>query len=152
MFKIFEEKYLKKCSDIFFDVYKNEPFNYFWLEYNSVVEYFVDMFKTPKFKGFVFLKNNAVVGCCLGVVSNYFKVKKYRIAEIFVDRHFQGMGIGTNMLLEIQKYFVLNNVDVIELTTDKNTKAFEFYRKNGYSLLQNNVSMVKVLKNLPKNY
>ncbi len=146
MIKIFQDKYLIKCADIFFDVYKNEPFNYFWLEYNSIVDYFADMLKTPKFKGFVFLKKNVIVGCCFGVVSDYFKIKKYRIAEIFVDRNFQSKGIGTNMLMEIQKYFVLNGVDVIEITTDKNSKAFEFYKKNEYAVLQNNINMVKLLK------
>ncbi len=143
----FEEKHLEKSVDIFFDIYKNEPFNYQWIQYKAVSDYFTDIFKTPKFRGFVFLKDDITVGICVGIISDYFKVKKYRISEIFISRKFQKKGIGSEFLSEIRKILFEDGIEVIEISTDKNTPAFDFYLKNDYSVLKNNVNMIKITGN-----
>ncbi len=146
MLRLFDKRHLKICSKIFFDIYKNEPFNYIWLEYNSVFEYFDDIFNTPKFIGFVFEKNGIIIGACLGVVSDYFKVKKYRVFEFFIGIGYQGQGFGTNLLMEVQKYLSQKRVEVIEIATDRNRRAFDFYSKNNFTVLESNVNMIKALK------
>ena len=146
MLDYFKEKNIEECANILFDIYKNEPFNYFWLEYNSIVEYVTDIFNTPKFKGFIFCKGEKIVGVCLGVISDYFKIKKYRISEIFIERQFSGKGFGTEFIREIESVLKSENVEAIELTTDKSQRAFDFYIKNNYSIFQNNVNMVKIIK------
>jgi len=147
MINDFEESHLIKCADMFFDIYKNEPFNYYWVDYGAVLNYFSDIFKTPKFRGFVFYRKNNLIGVCVGVISDYFKVKKYRISEIFIDRRFQNRGIGSIFLSDIQKKLYDSGIEVIEITTDKNTAAFNFYLKNNYSALKNNINMIKITGN-----
>lgn len=140
----FERKHIEKCADIFFDIYKNEPFNYSWVKKDSVLNYFTDIFKTPKFRGFVLYTENGAEGICVGVISDYFKVKKYRVSEIFVGRRFQKRGVGSKFLTEIQKILYKDGINIIEITTDKNTPAFNFYLKNNYSILKNNINMIKI--------
>ena len=143
----FERKHIEKCADIFFDIYKNEPFNYSWVKKDSVLNYFTDIFKTPKFRGFVLYTENGAEGICVGVISDYFKVK-YRVSEIFVGRRFQKRGVGSKFLTEIQKILYKDGIDIIEITTDKNTPAFNFYLKNNYSILKNNINMIKITGDL----
>ena len=140
----FEERHIEKCAEIFFDVYKNEPFNYNWVKKDSVINYFTDIFRTPKFRGFVLYTKNGIEGICAGVISDYFKVKKYRVSEIFVDRRFQRRGAGSKFLSEIQKILYGEGIEIIEITTDRNTPAFNFYLKNNYSVLKNNINMIKI--------
>ena len=148
MIEEFKKHHIKRCADIFFDIYKNEPFNYNWLEYSRMAEYFNDIFKTPGFRGFIILKNSFIIGACVGTISDYFKVKKYRINEIFIDRKFSGKGFGSELIQKIEKILLSEGIDVIELSTDRRMKAFDFYLKNKYSILENNVNIIKVLKNL----
>lgn len=146
MIEKFQRCHIKKCADIFFDIYSNEPFNYSWLSYKSVCEYFNDIFETPKFRGFVISFNSIVIGACIGVISDYFKIKKYRISEIFIDRKFSDKGFGSDFINKIEKALLNEGIDVIELTTDKNARAFGFYIKNNYSPLENNTNIIKVLR------
>ncbi len=145
MFKIFSQEHFKQCADIFFDVYKNEPFCYSWLEYNSVCRYFSDILKTPNFYGFVLENNGCVIGACFGILSDYFKVRKYRISEIFIDRKYQKKGLGTKFISEIEEYFKKAGVHAVEISTDRKKPAFDFYSDNGYNVMFANVNMIKIL-------
>lgn len=145
MFKLFSPEHFKQCADIFFQLYKNEPFNYSWLTYSSVCNYFSDLLNTPKFYGFVIEQNGVIIGACFGIFSDYFKIKKYRISEIFIDKKYQGKGFGTELLSKVEEYFKRAGALVVEISTDKETPAFEFYKKNSYNLISANVNMIKIL-------
>ena len=78
----FERKHIEKCADIFFDIYKNEPFNYSWVKKDSVLNYFTDIFKTPKFRGFVLYTENGAV-CITGcIIKNTKRSGKHGIQDI----------------------------------------------------------------------
>lgn len=143
MIESFEKKHIEECSKIFYDIYINKPFDYGWLDYGCVLRYFCDIFKTPKFRGFILSENNIVIGVCIGVVSDYFKVKKYHISEFFVRRRFSNKGFGTRLIKKTEEILEKEEIKVIELNTDKRRMAFEFYTKNGYYPLDENVNMIK---------
>jgi len=142
MLKTLEKEHLFQCADIFYHIYK--PL-YPWLEHNSVYEYLYDIFSTPKFMGFVLIENNTLIGVCMGFISDYFKIKKYRISEIFIHSRFHGMGFGTKMLSGIYPKLRKCGIEAVELTTDKTKRAFDFYIKNNYSILENNVNLIRLI-------
>lgn len=152
MVSLFSANCILPCSRIFFDVYSRPPFLYSWLSKQGVYDYFFDLFRTPKFLGFVYLSQNeqdgtvSIQGACLGVVSDYFKIKKYRIAELFVEKHSQNSGIGTKIIFEAEKYLKGIGIAAIELSTDKILPGIEFYKNCGFDLCENTVNMIKIVR------
>lgn len=135
----------KICLDIFYDVYKNPPFNYKWLKIEDVCRYFNDIESTPNFYGFVFIVENQTVGVCLGTISDYFLNSKYSIDEIYIRREFQNKGLGKKMLSEIEEFLIQNNIAAVELKTSKNRSSFMFYKNSGYEISKEIVYMFKML-------
>ncbi len=141
----FQKSFIDECAEIFFDIYINEPFNYDWLDLLSVKKYFYDLYKMPKFKGFIFFFENNIIGACIGYISDYFKCSKFHISEIFIKRNFIQKGFGSEFISLIEKNLKGIGIEVIEFSTDKTFKAFDFYTKNGYKVLKDNVNMIKIL-------
>ena len=93
--------------------------------------------------GFVLFQKDILIGACFGIVSDYFKIKKYHISEIFINKDFQGNGIGSMFLAQIEKNLFTKKIEVIELSTDRSKQAFSFYKKNGYIILKDNLNLIK---------
>lgn len=66
----------------------------------------------------------------------YFPTRAKKIGvilDIFVQKNFQGMGVGKKLLDEIIVWFKKLDVDLIEVELDsRNKKAEEFYQKSGF--------------------
>ncbi len=145
MIKELDKRGAVECADVFFDIYKNSPFNYDWLEKTSVDMYFKDIMAAPNFLGFRFEVGSRFVGACFGNVYDYFKIKKYRICEIFVRREMCDSGFGTQMLGEIEGYLRQEGFEAIELTAERSRRSFPFYEKNGYAASEAFVNLFKIL-------
>lgn len=133
-------------ADIFFDIYYNPPFSYTWLKRSEVERYFDDLVKTPNFLGYVIDENNKIIGGCFGVINDYFKNIKYKINEIFIARECQGFGYGSNALRQIEALVYEKNAVIIELSTDREVPAFNFYKKNGFISSQHMAYLLKPIK------
>jgi aminoglycoside 6'-N-acetyltransferase I len=138
-------KYIDKCVKIFLDTFRNQPFNYKWMEETKIKRYFTDMERTPMSKNYIYLLDKEVVGVCFGVHSDYFANDTYEIKEIIISKSEQGKGIGTEFLKSIEKELYKNDIFLITLLTQKEIKAYEFYKKNEYVLSSGTVHMSKLI-------
>lgn len=147
MLKQYKTEFKDKLVDIFYDVYHSKPFEYEWIDRDSIFSYFSDIEYTPNFCGFVLACENKIVGGCLGIINDYFKNSKYRISEIFIDRKYQGRGLGRGFIEDIERELRNKCIDIVELNTENSIPAYNFYKKSGYIPSNNMTYMIKSIKN-----
>ena len=68
------------------------------------------------------------------------------IIELGIKPECQGRGLGTEFLRMIEEYIHANGISCIFLQTERDMPAYDFYRKNGFDLLDGHVSLTKFLK------
>ncbi len=146
-FKVYKynESMLDACVQIFLDVYTGEEFNFDFLTFENVKEYFHSMYKKEDFEGFVYVQNNEIVGVCLGKDTTTFGNRIYEISEICVSNRLRGRGIGKIFMKEIEKILKKQKYLCIQLSTKRTINAYDFYLKNGFSEKEDVVSMMKTL-------
>lgn len=142
----YKEEYQTALADIFYKIYYNPPFSYEWLKRSEVERYFNDLAKTPNFLGYVIKEDNKIIGGCFGVINDYFKNIKYKINEIFIAKEYQGLGYGSKALRQIEALVYEKNAVIIELSTDREAFAFNFYKKNGFISSKHMAYLLKPIK------
>lgn len=145
MLRLFDIRYLEECADIFYDVYKNPPFEYNWIDKKGSYEYIKDLIKTPKFMGFVYFSEGKLTAVCFGTKNDYFSIKRYKITEFFVKQEYSSKGYGSHFLSEIENYLCSRGISAIELDTKKSVKAYGFYKKNGFNDSSSIIHMIKII-------
>ena len=141
----FNKNYVNICAGIYHRLFTSPEWNYDWLTIENTRRYFKDLSSAPRFKGYVYLSGVIPVGCCLGEISDYFKITQYTIREIFIDPLLQNKGLGSGFLREIEADLKKNKVDSVSLSTSRRIVAHHFYKKNGYAESPAIVLMAKLI-------
>ena len=125
-------------------------------------EYFEERLNKSKYKIFVYEIDKHLVGCVIVNLKSTFenKTNGYEIDTLYVQEHFQGQGLGKEMLLKMAKYFG----DTYWLSTwVYNLSAISFYKYLGFEdigkimfhlgdeLHENRVLVVKKILNRNNN-
>lgn len=131
------------AMELYMDTFADPPFNYSWMERDRIRRYFVDMENTPGFKGFVYERDGALAGLCLGTVQDYFACCVYDIKELVVAADCRGSGVGTELLTGAEERLAGLGVELMSLATSAELPAFGFYKKNGYEVSDSTVWMGK---------
>lgn len=139
----YDKKMRSVCVGLYCDIFTKPPFNYGWLEQEKIERYFFHLEQTPNFLGFTYIKDDEIVGLCLGIINDYFHTNKYYIKELAVKSGFQNEGIGTEMLGQIEKYLIGAGVNVMDLLTSNDERLINYYKKNGFKTSETSVYMLK---------
>ncbi len=131
------------CVELFYDVYKNIPFRFEWLEKQNVSRYISDTQGAPNFLGFTLYADGKPVGYCLGKTNDYFKNSTYEIDELFIKKTMQGEGLGTFFVAFIEMVLAKKDIKVMKLNTNKTASASEFYGKIGFVPLVESVCLMR---------
>nr|WP_281166115.1 nucleotidyltransferase family protein [Liquorilactobacillus sicerae] len=95
-------------------------------------------------KGFVAVQSNKI----LGIVT--YVSRKNEIEVIFLDSLLENQGIGSKLLIEIEKLCARESKNKIKvITTNDNLHALNFYKKRGYTVLnvlENAVEKARLIK------
>lgn len=83
----------------------------------------------PTAKIYVYYHNDEIVGF-LGMIDNY-------IAGIFISKDFRSLGIGTQLLNEVQAAYSKLTLSVYQ----KNERACQFYLKHGFKVIKNELDL-----------
>ena len=70
-------------------------------------------------------------------------INSNEINRLFVLPEYQGKGIGTSLLLEVEKYIKEKGLAGITLSTNKYAPAPKFYEKNGFTVCGHVIFMAK---------
>lgn len=85
---------------------------------------------------FVATDNENIVGYLAGSICDTISYVTESFAELdnmYIDDKYRRLGIGTMLIDEFKKYCKEKNIENIKVTASaKNSKAIEFYKKNGF--------------------
>ncbi|MGI6188279.1 MAG: GNAT family N-acetyltransferase [Clostridiales bacterium] len=141
-----KEKDISACADILCAVYNNESWMCRWPK-EKAEAYLRDFYNHGKFVGYVAEDNGNVIAALFAHEKVWWNNDEVFIDEMFVKPEYQGKGIGTALLAEVEKYIRKKGLAGITLATNKYVPAPKFYEKNGFINCEHVIFMAKVMEN-----
>lgn len=140
---VLSEEYLEECIDLFIDTFSREPWNDVYDSRQQVKDFFINHMKNNYFLGYIGLIDKKVVALSLGMKKPWISGMEYYIDEFCVKHDFQGKGIGSLFIKNIEELLHNEKVEGIILNTERDYPSYKFYRKNGFKVLGNLVVLGK---------
>lgn len=129
---------------LFREIFMNEPWNDDWSDDNQLTEYILDLTANRNSLAIGLYDHNELIGFSLGCIMHWCAGTEYYIYEFAIKRENQRKGLGTFFLQKIEEYVKGIGVNHIYLQTDNDMPAYNFYKKNGFTLLDKHMSLVKM--------
>lgn len=139
----FELSMLNECVDLFIDTFTKEPW---YDEYESrdvVVDFLKNHYNNNYFLGYVAKMENEIVGLSIGFTKPWLYGMEYYIDEFCIKYVLQHKGIGSIFMNQIEKDLKEKGINGEILITDKDFPSHKFYSKNGFSLMEDSIALVK---------
>ena len=133
----------KMITDLFTDVFTNEPGNDDWSDRKQLDAYITDLTGQSYSLTLGYFDGDRIMGLSMGYIKHWYSGTEYVINEFCVDRHSQGKGIGTAFMKAIEAYLSEKGICQIFLLTDKDVPAYTFYQHNGFTEQIGNVTFAK---------
>lgn len=95
--------------------------------------------------GLILEDNGETIGFVMGYFSQYDDGIVYDLNEIVIDRAFQGRGMGTVLLNELQKRVKERGAFLMQLTSVNDEMHHHFYAKNGLKDCSNLLVKSKII-------
>lgn len=90
--------------------------------------------------------NSSIVGFLMGYIETFDDLQAYDLAEILVSLDKQGSGIGTQLMLDLERRLKELNVKMIQLDSENDSMHKHFYNnKLGYKKAKNLIKLTKQL-------
>jgi len=141
----YRKKDFATCVELFIAAFSAPPLNYDFLTHEKTRRYLRDITQTPGFMGFVYLWEEKTAAFCFGTVDDYFHAPQFIIKELAVSPSAHGKGIGTAFMLELETHMAKNSITAMSLQTSPIIPAYHFYKKLGYTAVDNVVNLTKPL-------
>jgi len=136
--------HLKECSLIYVETFNGEPWNDKW-DTTTSYKRLEDIYNTPGFVGMVVYDEEKLLGAVLGNLEQWFEGYMYNLKEMFVKQDEKGKGIGSLLMMALEKSLSQLGTTSISLFTSKGDLTEKFYLKNGYSQEEDMIMMCKSL-------
>jgi aminoglycoside 6'-N-acetyltransferase I len=144
--KMYKESDLEKCVEIYVAAFNAPPLNYDFLNGAKAERYLRDITRTPGFLGYVYVEGEEMKAFCFGKLDNYFEGVMFEVEELAVVPQLHRSGVGTEVMRLLEIKLAGYGVKAVNLSTSRNLPAFNFYVKNGYDEIPENVTLVKWLQ------
>ncbi|MGL4774021.1 MAG: GNAT family N-acetyltransferase [Clostridium sp.] len=135
-------EHILSCAKLYVEVFNSSPWNDEWT-IDTACKRLNDMFVSPGFKGFVYLKDEEIVGVVFGNLEQYYNGMHYNLREIFIKPSLQGEGIGSELINELENSLKNENLSAIILFTSNEYGITSFYEKREFKTLEGMNMMVK---------
>lgn len=137
------KKDLKDIVKIMLEEFSKLPFNE-KASFSSAIKSLRFYFKFGNI--YVALINKIIVGIIVFKVEQYWEGKVLIIEDLAVKEGFKEQDVGRNLMNFIEDYVQKENIVRILFTTNKKSKAINFYKKLGYKDEKNRINMTKKIK------
>lgn len=137
------EKYLEESVDLFIDTFSREPWNDEYDSREQVKDFFINHMRNNYFLGYIGLIDEKIVALSLGMKKPWICGMEYYIDEFCISYDFQGKGIGSSFLKDIEELLIDEKVEGMILNTERDYPSCNFYEKNGFKILGNLVVLGK---------
>ena len=85
-----------------------------------------------------FIEENTIKGI-VAFYANDVELTNAYISFLAIDKEFRGNGIGEILIRTVIEYLKNNNFKYIKLTVRESSRAVEFYKKLGFSIVENKI-------------
>ena len=133
----------KSAVDLYISVFSQAPWNDELFK-ADIELYFQRLQSMNTFIGYVLLDINTAefLAVYLGFIRPWYGGEQYHMDSFYVSFEYQGQGLGSFFLGGIKKELSAINMPHIFLDTERGFPAEEFYRKNGFTSLDDSISLV----------
>ncbi|MCY6372129.1 GNAT family N-acetyltransferase [Clostridium ganghwense] len=140
----FQIDYLEECANLLISTFNSEPWNEKWT-FKTASKRLEETYKTHNFKGWVYKKDDKIIGVIMGNCEQWYEGFQYYIKDFFVDSTIQNRGIGSKILKYSEEELKAVDVNSIHFWTLKGGRIERFYKKNGYEVPSMLTLMIKDL-------
>lgn len=130
----------KAIADLFRIESAKKPYFQEWTE-DAALEKIKGAFKSDKI--YVFEEEGKIIGFAICQIEK--SEKEVYIWEMWFLESFQGKGLGSQLLEYIEEGYRKKGFKSLSLVSDKNSRAFQFYKKKGFKNHEKFVFMEKKL-------
>ena len=134
---------IEECVDLFINTFTKEPWFDVYESREPLVRYFENHMANNYFLGFIGLLQKEIVAVSIGMKKPWIEGMEYYIDEFCVSYDYQGKGIGSLFLKEIEEQLSNYKVEGILLNTEEGYPSYDFYKKNGFKKKGDLVILVK---------
>ena len=138
-----EKDKLDACVDLFIETFSKPPWNDVYESRNQVVTFFENHMDNNYFVGYVGIIDDEVVALSVGMKKPWINGIEYYIDEFCVSTKWQGQGIGSVFISLIEVDIKAQGMNGMMLNTEKNYPSRTFYEKNGFSVIEDLIILVK---------
>lgn len=121
---------LEELAKLMVDVYNAPPWNDKWTV-ETALESLNDISDFPKFFGNVIVDENKIIGGIIGHIRRYSSESTFYIDEFFISEKYRGTGLAKELYQTSIKELQQRGVSGAFFTTLKNSRAYNFYVKQG---------------------
>ena len=129
-------------TELFVSVFTNDPWNDDWSDKNQLDSYITDLTGNPNSLTLGYFSGEKLAGLSIGSIKHWYSGTEYFIDELCIAPEFQRRGIGTAFVNDIRNYLLEMDIHNIYLTTIRNYPAFSFYKKLGFTELEELVPLI----------
>ena len=134
---------MESVKALFKSVFTAEPWNDDWSDDEQLTLYLGELCGQTNSLCFGLFEENELIGLSIGEVKHWYSGTEYKIEELCIRLDKQGKGAGSFFFGEIERELKERNVKDIVLQTGNDVPAYEFYKKMGFTELENNVFFAK---------
>lgn len=138
--------FAEQITELYADIFTKEPWNDDWSNKAQLDAYIADLTGNRNSLTFGLYEDDELIGLSMGSIRHWYTGTEYYIDEFCIKTEKQGGRRGTWFLCAVEEYIKTMGITHIFLQTNRNVPAYNFYRKNGFTQLEDHVSFVKDLK------
>lgn len=146
MIKKLDIMHRKEVQTLFLEVFSKAPWHDDWQSEEQLSTYMEELMGNSNSLCLGYYHNEHLIGISLGYVFHWWEGTDYFVKELCIDTVYQGRGYGSIFLSEIEAYLKEHAIKALWLMTDRDTPAYDFYEKNGFKELGDNVVFAKGVK------
>ena len=143
---MYKQQHLAYVLDIYVRAFTAPPLNYDFITHEKAERYINSITMSPGFLGYTYWQESQMYAFVFGELDDYFDGSLFHIKEFAVSPDSQGMGIGSKAMALLESKLAGYGVKAINLHTSRRLPAYEFYTKNGYAEVEENVCLMKWLQ------
>lgn len=137
---------IEEIKSLFVSVFTKEPWNDDWSDETQLEAYIMDLIGNRNSLALGLYEDGQLTGLALGNIRHWYEGTQYNIDELCISTSEQRRGLGTLFFEQMESFLKQKGFCHIFLQTDRNVPAYQFYQKNGFYELEQNVALVKALK------
>ena len=126
---------VKECAPLLMEAYNTEPWNDQWT-FDRAFDRVNYGFLSPNFFGLAAMRNHEVIACLFGNFEPNDKGDFFYLRDMMVADQERRTGLGSMLLDSLKKHLETIGVKSVLMITNNSHHTVPFYKKNGFSFLE----------------